>query len=154
MARTSAAAAPELVKDPREEPERLLRDLQTRRTGLTTREARRRVVVYGPNELVRRHRTSWPGELARQVTHPLALLLWLAAALAVFSGSAVLAWAFVAVIVINALFAFFQERHDERAVEALSEYLPPHACVVRDGVRSNHPAWAGRWAAADIRHQR
>lgn len=39
------------------------------------------------------------------------------------------------VILVNAFFAFFQERHAEKAVEALSEYLPLQARVVRDGVR-------------------
>ncbi len=43
--------------------------------------------------------------------------------------------AIVAVIVLNALFAFAQEQQAERAVEALKAYLPPHATVLRDGHR-------------------
>ncbi len=42
-----------------------------------------------------------------------------------------LAGAIVGVIV-NAVFAFAQEQQAERAVEALEEYLPSHATVVRD----------------------
>jgi calcium-translocating P-type ATPase len=41
--------------------------------------------------------------------------------------------AVVIVIVLNAAFAFFQERQAERAVEALQDFLPPKAEVVRDG---------------------
>ena len=41
----------------------------------------------------------------------------------------------MAVIVLNAGFAFVQERQAERAVDALSSLLPPTAQVVRDGVR-------------------
>jgi magnesium-transporting ATPase (P-type) len=67
--------------------------------------------------------------------HPLALLLWAAAALALAAGLSTLAGAIVAVVVLNALFAFWQEQQAERAVEALGAYLPPHATVVRDGVR-------------------
>jgi uncharacterized protein len=74
----------------------------------------------GPNELRRRARRGWPAELLGQFTHPLALLLWGAAGLSVISGSAVLAWTIVAVIALNALFAFAQERQAERAVEALA----------------------------------
>lgn len=48
---------------------------------------------------------------------PLALLLWLAAALAGVSGSTVFAVAIVAVIVLNAGLAFVQEQQAERAVE-------------------------------------
>ncbi|GAA1824903.1 hypothetical protein GCM10009682_51270 [Luedemannella flava] len=39
--------------NPLEPVDLLLRDLRTRRQGLTAREARRRMTVYGPNELVR-----------------------------------------------------------------------------------------------------
>jgi calcium-translocating P-type ATPase len=59
-----------------------------------------------------------------------------AAALALIGVSAVLAAAIVAVILLNALFAFVQERQAERAVEALESYLPQRATVRRDGRRS------------------
>ncbi|MFL6126016.1 cation-translocating P-type ATPase [Actinophytocola sp.] len=123
------------TQDPREPLDRLLRDLRSRAGGLPEREAVRRRVVYGPNELSRRRRRSWPQDLLRQFTHPLALLLWLAAALAYVSGTAVLGSAIVAVIVLNAALAFFQEQQAERAVEALAAYLPPHATVLREGHR-------------------
>ena len=121
------------VDDPREPINRLLRDLRTRPTGLSSREAERRLVAYGPNELRRRGGVRWPRQLAQQLVHPLALLLWVAAALALAGGAPVLAAAIVAVIVLNALFAFFQERQAERAVEALQRYLPQQVTVLRDG---------------------
>jgi calcium-translocating P-type ATPase len=68
--------------------------------------------------------------------HPLALLLWLAALLAFVAGVPVLGAAIVAVIFLNALFAFAQERQAERAVEALTRYLPQQASVRRDGSRA------------------
>ena len=104
--------------------------------GLSSREAARRLVAYGPNELRRRAERRWPRELVKQFVHPLALLLWLAAALAFVTGTAVLGGAIVAVIALNALFAFFQEQQAERAVEALESYLPQQAFVVRDGRRT------------------
>ena len=39
----------------------------------------------------------------------------------------------MAVIVLNAVFAFVQELQAERATEALAEFLPPQARVRRDG---------------------
>ena len=113
----------------------LFRDLRSKPGGLTSREAARRLVVYGPNELARRGGAHWPAQLARQFTHPLALLLFLAAALAFAGGTAVLGFAVLAVIVLNAAFAFAQERQAERAVEALRAYLPQQATVRRDGER-------------------
>ena len=113
----------------------LFRDLRSKPGGLTSREAARRLVAYGPNELARRGGAHWPAQLARQFTHPLALLLFLAAALAFAGGTAVLGFAVLAVIVLNAAFAFAQERQAERAVEALRAYLPQQATVRRDGER-------------------
>jgi magnesium-transporting ATPase (P-type) len=115
--------------------DRVLRDLRTRRDGLSQREAERRLVVFGPNELRRTHRRRWARELGRQFTHPLALLLWAAAILALFTHTAVLSGAIVAVIVLNAVFAFVQELQAERAIEALASYLPAQATVRRDGHR-------------------
>ena len=121
------------VLDPEERLDLLLRHLGTRREGLSQREAARRLEQHGPNEIRRRKGTSRLREFARQFTHPLALLLWAAAVLAYFSGTVPLAVAIVAVIVLNAVFAFFQELQAEKATEALKRYLPPQARVRRSG---------------------
>ena len=121
--------------DPREPVNRLLRDLRSRPDGLSTREAQRRLVAHGPNELRRRGGRNWPRQLARQFVHPLALLLWLAGVLAFVAGVPALGIAIAAVIVLNALFAFAQESQAERAVEALVRYLPQRAVARRDGKR-------------------
>ena len=134
----SAPTAP--VPDALEPVDSLFRDLRSREEGLTAREASRRLVAYGPNELTRRGGRSWPSELLRQFTHPLALLLFGAALLAFVGSTAVLGSAVLAVIVLNAAFAFLQERQAERAVEALRAYLPQQAVVVRDGRRQAIPA--------------
>jgi magnesium-transporting ATPase (P-type)/flavin-binding protein dodecin len=83
--------------DPLEE---LFRDLRASAAGPPGREAARRLEVSGPNELVRRGGRRWPGELARQFTHPLALLLAAAAVLAWASGTPRLTVAIVAVILV------------------------------------------------------
>jgi calcium-translocating P-type ATPase len=126
----------------------LLRDLRSSRDGLTTREAERRLVQYGPNELSRRGGPRWPGELARQLTHPLALLLWLAAALSFAVGSEAVAIAVLLVIALNAAFAFIQELQAEKAVEALTSYMPQHATVLRD--RAPHVIEASGLVPGDI----
>lgn len=119
--------------DPEGARRRLLRDLRTSLKGLSTAEAQRRLLQYGPNSLQRRGGRQWPKALARQFTHPLALLLWLAAGLLLIVGSHVVAAAVVLIIVLNAAFSFVQELQAERAVEELAKYLPQQAKVERDG---------------------
>ncbi len=137
LVRDEAAMTDEVegAVDPREPTERLLRDLRSRPEGLSQREAERRLVAYGANELQRTARRSWGQDLLRQFTHPLALLLAAAALLAWASGSLVVGVAIAVVIAANATFAFVQEQQAERAVEALAAYLPQRATVVRDGAR-------------------
>ncbi|MDI3315247.1 MAG: cation-transporting P-type ATPase [Mycobacterium sp.] len=134
MSAADGAGGAAAVLDPEEAADRLLRDLRTGREGLTSAEAERRLLQYGPNTLQRRGGRRWPAELARQFTHPLALLLWLAAGLLLIVGSTVIAAAVILIIVLNAAFAFVQELQAERAVEALAKYLPQRAKVERDGV--------------------
>jgi calcium-translocating P-type ATPase len=110
----------------------LLRNLRSSPAGLTTREAERRLVQYGTNELRRRGGVRWPAELARQLTHPLALLLWVAAGLSFAVGNETVGIAVLLVILLNAAFAFVQELQAERAVEALARYMPQQARVLRN----------------------
>jgi calcium-translocating P-type ATPase len=116
-----------------EPQERLLRDLRTGPHGLSSKEASRRLVQYGANALRRHGGPQWPRQLGRQLTHPLALLLWLAAALSFAVGSQTVGFAVLLVIILNAAFAFVQELQAERAVEALAGYMPQRATVLRDG---------------------
>jgi magnesium-transporting ATPase (P-type) len=125
--------APREAVDPEERLDLLLRHLGTRQGGLAPREASRRLEQHGRNEISRRERVSHVRDLMRQFTHPLALLLWGAAGLALVGGIAPLAIAIVVVIGLNAGFAFMQELQAERATEALSRYLPPRARVRRGG---------------------
>jgi sodium/potassium-transporting ATPase subunit alpha len=112
--------------------------LHTSSQGLGDDEAARRLREFGPNELSPSRRISLRGRLLRQFTHFLALLLWIAALLAYLAaylqpgeGMETLAHAIVAVIIINALFSFFQEYKAERASAALHRLLPDRVKVRR-----------------------
>jgi len=108
----------------------LLRRLRTSSQGLSQREAARRLQTSGPNQLPEVARQSWVGAVAAQLVHPLALVLWAAAALSIVAGTPVLSLAIALVIVVNAVFSFTQERQAQRAVAALSEFVPHDATVV------------------------
>ncbi|GAA4783437.1 cation-transporting P-type ATPase [Actinomycetospora chlora] len=120
--------------------DRLWHELRSGPEGLDERDAARRLQVQGPNALPARSRASWPRALARQVVHPLALLLWAASGLALLAGTPVLAAAIVVVVLLNAGLAFWQEQHAEHAVAALEAYLPARTRVLRGGVAREIPA--------------
>ncbi|MBI5855579.1 MAG: cation-transporting P-type ATPase, partial [Nitrospirae bacterium] len=126
------------------QPDEVFQQLGTAPSGLPPEEARRRLATYGPNALQEARGYSVTKGLLRQFTHFLAILLWIAAGLAFAAdtmkpgeGMVTLGWAILGVIVINAVFAFFQEYKAERAVHALHRLLPARAWVLRSGQPQN-----------------
>jgi sodium/potassium-transporting ATPase subunit alpha len=108
--------------------------------GLSPDEARRRLAQFGHNVLIEPGHYSLVRGFARQLIHFLAVLLWIAAGLSFTAdfmkpgeGMGTLGWAILGVIVINAVFAFWQEYKAERAVQALHRLLPAKAWVMRGG---------------------
>jgi Ca2+-transporting ATPase len=108
--------------------------------GLVGHEAWQRLEKFGPNELPEPpHRPLWL-RFTDQLTHFMALLLWVAGILAFVSGTPALGWAIWAVIWINAIFSFSQEFQAERALAALKNVLPRQVKVYRDGALQQIPA--------------
>jgi len=107
--------------------------LDTHAEGLTDLEAQRRLARYGPNELPESaHRPLWL-RFTDQLTHFMALLLWVAGILAFIAHTPALGWAIWAVIWINAGFSFSQEFRAEQALAALKNVLPTQVRVFRQG---------------------
>lgn len=100
--------------------------------GLTTSEAEQRLAHEGPNRLPQPPRPSPWVQLGKQFTHLLALLLWVAAALALLAGMPALTVAIVLVVVLNAVFAFAQEHRADHSAEQLNALLPTAVHVRRD----------------------
>ena len=113
--------------------------LQSGPEGLSESEAARRRVEFGPNELAQVRRKSLIRRFAKGLAHFFAIVLWLAAALAFFAeirepgqGMATLGFAIVGVILINAIFSFWQEYRAEKALAALQQLLPRQVKASRD----------------------
>ena len=121
-------------------PEQVLESLASSREGLTTLDAAARLARGGPNILPAPRGPGLARQLAGQLVHFFALMLWVAALLALIGGMAVLAVAIVVVIVVNGVFSFAQEYRAERSIRALSRLLPETAMVRRDGRKSRIPA--------------
>ena len=110
--------------------------------GLATQEVARRTARCGPNAVRRAASFSWPGAIAANFTHPLALLLWFGAVMAYAADAPELAAAIVCVVAINGIFALLQEYRAERVVEALLRRAALSARVVRGGAEQLVPASA------------
>ena len=113
--------------------------LADRRAGSTTQTLPHVCSAGGANELAPRARRSLLLEFLANLYQVFAVLLWVSAALAFASGSPELGWAIIVVILVNALFSFYQEYQAERAIEALRDMLPVHARVLRQGQEQRYP---------------
>jgi len=102
--------------------------------GLTSNEAARRLRADGPNELPAARQRPVLFRFAAELVHFFALMLWVAALLAWVAGLVSLAVAIAAVVVLNAVFSFVQERRADRAADRLRVLLPSEVHVRRDGV--------------------
>ena len=107
--------------------------LQSQPQGLSSDEAAARLERFGANRLPPLRRRPLLLRFSDQLVHFMALLLWVAGGLAFIAGARQLGWAIWAVILINALFSFWQEFKAERTLQALANNLPPLVRVWRDG---------------------
>jgi calcium-translocating P-type ATPase len=115
--------------------------------GIGEAEAKRRLAEFGPNQVERVETTPLLARFLHQFVHFFALILWFAAALALFAeiqqpgeGMGALALAIVGVILINGLFSFWQEYRSEQALSALRNLLPQMVAVERGGALVELPA--------------
>jgi magnesium-transporting ATPase (P-type) len=105
-------------------------------SGLTSAEASTRLAADGPNRLPPPPRPSIARRFLDQLLHFFALMLWVAAVLAFVAGLPELGVAIIAVVVLNAVFAYTQESRADRAAERLRALLPERVTVRRDGRRT------------------
>ncbi|HHT9144878.1 MAG TPA: HAD-IC family P-type ATPase [Candidatus Wunengus sp. YC61] len=111
----------------------IYKELETSPSGLSEDEAKKRLERYGRNVLKELKGKPLFLRFMENLYNLLAILLWVGGALAFVANMPALGWAIFAVILINAIFSFWQEYKAERAMEALKKLLPRKAIVLRDG---------------------
>jgi P-type Ca2+ transporter type 2C len=107
--------------------------LESQPGGLSQAEAAVRLERVGPNAIREVKGRPLILKFLANFTHLMALLLWAGGAMAFIARMPQLGWAIWTVIVINAVFSFWQEYKAEKATEALRRLLPSYARVLRDG---------------------
>ncbi|MBN1289777.1 MAG: cation-transporting P-type ATPase [Actinobacteria bacterium] len=107
--------------------------LESRPEGLDTTVAEQRLSREGLNVLEKKRGTPLWKKFLSNFTHFFAMMLWIAGILAFVGKTPEVGYACFAVILINAVFTFWQEFKAEKAIESLQNILPKKARVLRDG---------------------
>jgi P-type Ca2+ transporter type 2C len=107
--------------------------LNTAPTGLTGKEATRRLAESGPNELQVANKISPWSIFANQFKNVLIIILLIATSLSFFLGHGIESVAIAVIVLFAVLLGFIQEFRSERAIEALRKMSAPEATVLRDG---------------------
>ena len=103
--------------------------------GISTIEAKRRFLIYGPNEIPQQKRQNVLSLLWKVISEPMLLLLIASGLIYLFLGEpkdAVMLSSFVIVVV---GITFYQEKKTEKTLDALRQLSSPKALVIRDGER-------------------
>ena len=102
-------------------------------SGLSPAEAEQRLAHYGPNRLEEAPPPSALAILLNQFKSPLIYILLAAAAITFLLGDYIDTAVIAAVLLLNAVVGFVQERRAEASVRALMKLAAPRARVIREG---------------------
>jgi len=131
-------------------------------SGLSSKEAEKRLAEFGLNELEAAPPTSFWQMLGEQFNNFVVILLIIAAVISALLGDYIEAAAIFAIVILNATLGVVQERRAAQELAALQKLASPDAQVIRDGSRHTMPAnqlvpgdlvllEAGHYVPADIR---
>ncbi|PFJ15764.1 calcium-translocating P-type ATPase, SERCA-type [Bacillus cereus] len=112
------------------------------KVGLTEKEAEGRIQKFGTNELEEAKRPSALMVFLAQFKDFMVLVLFGATIVSAFLGEYIDSIAIVAIVIINGILGFFQERKAEKSLEALKELAAPQVTVLRNGKWAKAPSKA------------
>ena len=111
----------------------ILTRYDTSTNGLTTQEAKRRQVEYGPNQIEEKKPTPLIVLFLSQFLDILIALLIIAAIASLAIGDVIDAGVIILAVLLNTIIGFIQEYRSRRAVESLKGLITKTAIVKRDG---------------------
>ncbi len=142
--------------------EQACQDLGTSLQGITSEEAAKRLLEYGPNELTEKAKKTALMMFLDQFRDFMIIILIAAAVISGIVGDPEDTIAIIVIVLLNAVIGFVQEYRAEKALAALKKMAAHAALVVRSGEHANIPASelvpgdivlleAGRVVPADMR---
>ena len=111
----------------------LFQNLKTSANGLSDKEARERLHIYGYNEPVRKRRVSIPVQIFSKFLNPLVIVLIVIGIFSFLFGEKMSALFVGAMIVLSVSLSFVQEYRSSREAEKLSEMVHSTSTVLRSG---------------------
>ncbi len=108
--------------------------------GLTSKDAQKKLDLYGKNEITNKRKISLIKIFINQFSDFMVIILLLATFFSLCMGETVEALTIIFVIILNAILGFWQEFKTEKTLEALKNLAAPTATVMRDGNPVTIPA--------------
>ncbi|MFZ3122602.1 MAG: calcium-translocating P-type ATPase, PMCA-type [Thermodesulfovibrionales bacterium] len=115
----------------------ILDDLQSSSKGLSSEEAQKRLLEYGPNELKEKEKRTLFMMFLDQFKDFMILVLIAAAIISGIIGEPADTIAIIVIVVLNAVIGFIQEYRAEKAMAALKKMAAHTALVLRGGMPAN-----------------
>lgn len=102
-------------------------------TGLTSRQASKRLEKYGPNQLEEAEQKSAFFVFLSQFKDFMVIILLFATLISGLLGEYVDAIAIILIVLLNGILGYIQERKAEKSLQALKQLTAPKSVVLRDG---------------------
>lgn len=117
----------------------LLGQLDVTQDGLTSNEAKARLLTYGANDATApKHAPAWL-RLAQRFGNPLVLILLIASGLSAATGDVASFVIISSIVLLSVLLDFVQESRAQSAIDALRAQVALRAAVLRDGAEVSLP---------------
>lgn len=120
--------------------EKLMQNLQTDISGLSSGEANKRLKVYGENTIKKQKKVTKIMLFLSQLKNPIMLILIFATIVSAVTGDLTDASIILAIILGSSILSFFQEYRASNAVEELRAKVQIRSNVLRDGKFEELPA--------------
>jgi len=111
--------------------EEIFQDLKTSERGLSEKEAKERLKIYGFNEIKEKETSSFDIFL-QQFKSPFFYLLFIAAIVAILIGEIIDSLVILAFVFVNVSLGFFQEARAVKTAAILKKYIPLKARIKRE----------------------
>ncbi len=119
--------------------EKIMQELQTKEDGLSSKEAVKRLLIYGPNSFKSEKKSDALTLLLSQFKSPVILILLFATALSIFFHDWIDSFIIFLIILISGLLGFWQEYSASSVVNKLLSIVRIKADVLRDGIQKEIP---------------
>jgi Ca2+-transporting ATPase len=111
----------------------IFQEFKTSEKGISLEESKKRLSQYGLNEFSKKKKTPEILIFLKQFNSPLIYILFIAMIISFVFNHLIDGYVILAVVLVNSIIGFIQERKAERAIDALKKLIISYAKVYRNG---------------------